>query len=150
MFYTQCKALHSFHVYKSPLVTKSPKFCRLLSLQTKLFAIASKFKLSVLIFRLFKVATLLNRCWVIVERNHVLTRQVVQKDCSPRALLHWFTWNKVMNFITYEIANLSSIPKFLTAVKITLRAFFFPVIVRSKPSRAGKLTTSISSCIWLT
>ena len=149
MFYTQCKALHSFHVYKSPLVTR-PKFCRLLSVQTKLFAIASKSKLSVLIFRLFKVATLLNRCWVIVERNHVLTRQVVQKDCSPSALLYWFTWNKVMNFITYEIANLSSIPKFLTAVKITLRAFFFPVIVRSKPSRAGKLTTSISSCIWLT
>ena len=125
MFFTRHKSAHSFRVYKSSYV-KRRKLRRLLSLHTKLFTIASKSKLSVLNLRLFKVHTLLNHFWVIVEHNHVLTRRLLKR--LPDALLHGFTWSKVMTFISYEIANHMCVLKFLTAVKISLsnKSLVFP------------------------
>ena len=56
MIFTKDKALYSFSVYKSSLL-KRPKCWCLLSLQRKLFAIASNSKLSVLTLWLFKTDT---------------------------------------------------------------------------------------------
>ena len=124
-----------------------PKWRCLLSLHTKLLAISTILILSVRLLWWFKIATLLKRSWFILALNHVLMRRAVENVRSPEALLQGLTCSRFTIVITLHMADLSCVPKPLTAVWISLKQvnFWFPIIVRNSSNCAGRLCVSTLS-----
>ena len=69
------------------------------------FAMPIVESLSVLSLCMFKTVRLLNHSWFILERSHVFSLRVVEKDLSPAALVAEFTRISLDNVITFIISR---------------------------------------------